>query len=135
MSSLDIKAGRESGLVLALTARIPVMAETTWTEVPAEQLRAAQKRKGWPDAKVAAELYVTEKTWWRYRTAGRIPTKMIPAVARVLDLDLYEHFDSPVPRNGAGESETSAAIERLERRVEELADLLERVLRDRHTGH
>ena len=122
-------------MTLALTARIRVMAETAWTEIPAEQLRAAQKRKGWPDARVAAELYVTEKTWWRYRTAGRVPTKMIPAVARVLDLDLYEHFDSPVPVNGAGESEANAAIARLERRVEDLADLLERVLQDRQAGH
>lgn len=120
-------------MVLALTARIPVMAETAWTEVPSEQLRAAQKRKGWPDAKVAAELYVTEKTWWRYRTAGRIPTKMIPAVARVLDLDLYEHFDSPIPENGTGES-TNVAIARLEKRVEALSELLERVLQERATG-
>lgn len=113
------------------------MATTDWTPVPADDLRAAQKRLNLSDEQIAVRLHVTAKTWWRWRTEGRVPTTAIPAVARVLELDLYERFDSPVPltRNGTGENETVEAMRSLERRVEALDAKLDLLLAERATGH
>lgn len=100
------------------------MAKTYWTPVPPETLRDAQERRGYTDREMAQRLWLgVEKTWWRWRTEGRIPTNTVPAVARVLDLpELLEHFDRPVPsRNGEGTGhEVSEALAGLTRQIAEL---------------
>lgn len=122
-----------SCLYLDLRSRIPVMGERDWTEVPPDELRSAQKRAGKSDEEMAVDLHVTTKTWWRWRKQGRIPTTSVPAVARVLGLDLYEHFDSPTPADREGRQivtlETvSDRLESLEASVADVAEQIRRAL-------
>lgn len=75
-----------SDIYLELKARIPVVAAKT--HVGTARLQEAQDRTGLSNESIAREIPVSEKTWRRWKEAGTIPTAALPAVARVLRLDL-----------------------------------------------
>ena len=105
------------------------MAKVQMTDVPADVLRAAQQRLGYSDRDMATRLHLgTEKTWWRWRTEGRVPTGSLPAVALVLELpELLERFTTPgVPGAASGD------VTRLEEQVEGVQRQLDEVLRLLH---
>lgn len=114
------------------------VAKTHWTPVAPDTLRAAQERLGYTDREMAERLWLgVEKTWWRWRTEGRVPTTAVPAVARVLGLpDLVADFDRPaVSHNGeATGREVSAALEGLTQQVAELQAQLARMQREEGTS-
>lgn len=81
------------------------MAKIQMTEVRPELLRQAQQRLGYSDRDMAMRLHLgTEKTWWRWRTEGHVPTTSLPAVALVLELpELLESFQQSDGRDGHGD--------------------------------
>lgn len=101
------------------------MAKVQMTEVPSGVLRAAQQRLGYSDRDMATRLHLgTEKTWWRWRTEGRVPTGSLPAVALVLEMpDLLEKFTTAAGSNGRRED-----VSRLEGEVEDVKQQLDEVL-------
>lgn len=130
-----------SDVYLDLMARIRVMGHTAWTKVDGKMLDQRRKALGLTHLEAAEGAGTSERNWIRWLRTNQVPTRSVKNVARVLQLDFYEYFDSPVPitRNGTGEwkSADSAAIERLEKRVEDAVETLERVeraLRDLQSG-
>ena len=125
-----------SDAYLDLKARIPVVARTEKTSVDSDLLTQQRRRLGLTNLDVARELAVTERTWARWIGDGEIPTRSVREVARVLELDFYEHFDSPTPINGSRRAESVSSDDRLESieaAVFELASQLERAVEEVRT--
>lgn len=107
------------------------MAKVQMTEIPADVLRAAQQRLRYSDRDMATRLHLgTEKTWWRWRTEGRVPTGSLPAVALVLEMpELLDRFTAPTAAAAQGNGDLSRLEERVEdvqRRLDEVLELLRR---------
>lgn len=118
----DMEVAKMSTMYLDLRARIPVVAAKDMTQLPSDELRAAQERLGYSDEEMAVKLHVATKTWWRWRTTGRVSTVSIPSIARVLELDLFEKFDSPTPiRAGERPATTAESLAAVEVRLATLA--------------
>lgn len=103
------------------------MAKVQMTEIPADVLRAAQERLGYSDRDMANRLHVgTERTWWRWRTQGRVPTRSLPAVAHVLQMpELMEGFVGPTGNGDADLSRLEGRVEDVRQRVDEVLKLLQ----------
>lgn len=74
-------------MYLELRSRIPVVAEQT--DLGTARIEDAQRRVGLSNEAVARKVPVSEKTWRRWKQAGKIPTASLPAVARALNLELH----------------------------------------------
>lgn len=105
------------------------MAKIQMSEVQPELLREAQRRHGYSDRDMATRLHLgTEKTWWRWRTSGQIPTTSLPAVAIVLELpELLDGFNQPGRHHdgdGAGGPELSQLAGEVASVRQQLAEIL-----------
>lgn len=104
------------------------MAKVHMTEVPSGVLRAAQQRLGYSDRDMATRLHLgTEKTWWRWRTEGRVPTGSLPAVALVLEMpDLLQKFATATSGDGRREdvSRLAGEVEDVKQQLAEVLELL-----------
>lgn len=75
-----------SDLYLELRSRILVVAEQT--VLGTQRIADAQKATGLSNEAIARLIPVSEKTWRRWKKAGKIPTASLPAAARALRLEL-----------------------------------------------
>jgi hypothetical protein len=89
---------------LELCTRIPVVA--SWTQIGTARLNEAQDATGLSNESVARLIPVVEKTWRRWKTKGAIPTAVLPAVAKALNLELVSPKAAPleVPLHGSDAS-------------------------------
>lgn len=83
-----------SDLYLELRSRIPVVAAKT--HVGSARLQESQDAKGLSNERIARLVPVSEKTWRRWKAAGEIPTAALPAVAKVLGLEIRGHAPEPL---------------------------------------
>lgn len=75
-----------SDMYVQLRARIPIVAEQT--HLGTQRLQDAQDAVGLSNEAIARKVHISEKTWRRWKTAGKIPTASLPAVAAVLRLEI-----------------------------------------------
>lgn len=105
------------------------MAKIHMTEVKPELLRDAQHRLGYSDREMANRLHLgTEKTWWRWRTDGMVPTTSLPAVALVLELpELLEAFlHDSVTRSDGDVSKLGVEVAAVRGQLDEILTYLRR---------
>jgi len=119
-----------SDLTLVLHERIKGVRRGV--HIGSDRLREAQDNTGLSNEKLARRLYVSEKTWRRWRDLGEVPREHLPAVARELGLQ-FEPLD-PVVIGVASESPTavveeappeSARLEGLEHRQAQLLEMVD----------
>lgn len=105
------------------------MAKIHMTQIEPELLRGAQQRLGYSDRDMANRLHLgTEKTWWRWRTEGHVPTTSLPAVALVLELpELLASFQQhPVTRDDGDVNRLSVEVAAVRGQLEEILTHLRR---------
>jgi hypothetical protein len=73
-------------LYLVLRERLEAVADTI--HIDREILDEAQNARGFSNERIARELYISEKTWRRWKAAAAIPAEHLDAVAAVLNLDI-----------------------------------------------
>ncbi len=120
-------------LYLVLRERLEAVADTI--HIDAEILHEAQNARGFSNERIARELYISEKTWRRWKAKSAIPADRVDDVAKVLNLDI----ERPPARRVVlatelAEGEASARLEALEaasKRIEELVRELVRRLPDK----
>lgn len=117
-----------SDLVVVLRERI--RAVRRGVPLGTDRIRNAQEAIGLSNEKIARELYISEKTWRRWRDIGEIPREHLPAVAKVLRLEI----EDPTAPSGellieARLGTIEGQIAGIERRQVELVDTLDDVLR------
>lgn len=124
-----------SELYLVLRRRLEQVPE--WVYLPTADLKAARGRAGLSYENLARELHVSSKTWERYEKAGRVPRHLMPAVVRILDLEIEEPKVGPIIARAetVDEQDERAQVARVLAAVEELRgevrELLEVVREDR----
>ena len=106
-----------SDMMLVLHERIKAVRRGV--HIGSARLREAQDNIGLSNEKLARRLYVSEKTWRRWRDIGEIPREHLPAVARELGLRL-----EPVDFAAAQESDRVAGLERRQAQLVEMVDSL-----------
>lgn len=102
------------------------MARIQMTELRPEMLRDAQERLGYSDREMANRLHLgTEKTWWRWRTEGLVPTTSLPAVVLVLDLpELLEIFQQGTHGRPDGDGDATRLSEEVAAVRGQLSEIL-----------
>lgn len=90
-----------SDLYLELRTRIPLV--TSWVPVGTIRLQEAQDATGLSNERLARQIPVSVKTWERWKKRGEVPADSIPAVARVLGVEIRRADGRPidVPVNGS----------------------------------
>lgn len=97
------------------------MPEIPASDVDPAVLDAARERLGYTVPQVARRLHVHQRTWSRWLQDRRVPTNLLPALARVLELpELLAAFDSPEPIKPRGASKLEKRVELLERMLAQL---------------
>jgi DNA-binding transcriptional regulator YiaG len=113
-----------SDIYLELRTRIPVVAART--RLGTARIQEAQDATGLSNEAIARAIPISEKTWRRWKEAGEIPTAALPAVAKVLNLELLEASPMPVHvgRDGDRPDELSQRLDAIE---DALAQILTRL--------
>lgn len=83
-----------SDLYVELRTRIPVV--TQWVEIGTERLQQAQDATGLSDERLAREIPVSVKTWYRWKKRGAVPADSLDALARVLDIEVRRPGERPL---------------------------------------
>lgn len=73
-------------LYLVLRERLEAVADTI--HIDSEILNEAQNARGFSHERMARELYISEKTWRRWKAKAAIPADRLDDVATVLNLDI-----------------------------------------------
>ena len=116
-----------SDMYLELKSRIPVVAART--HVGSARLQEAQDAAGLSNERLAREIPVSEKTWRRWKDSGEIPTYALPAVARVLGLELRGAPQHPIDMSTAPASpDTAEVLDRIAQLEETVESLRQTVL-------
>ena len=113
-----------------------------WVEVGADVMLAARKKRGVGREVIAREVGVSNKTFERYETSGRVPVHQLKKVAAALRLEVV--YD-PTPKAvmvSRRDEDRLAAVERIARETRdevsslrrEIAGLLATLLRRRKDG-
>jgi DNA-binding NarL/FixJ family response regulator len=112
-------------LYLVLRERLEAVADTI--HIDAEILDEAQNARGFSHERMARELYISEKTWRRWKAKAAIPADRLDDVARVLNLDIERPparrvvLAEEASRLVEAESATAAALVVLDGRLEDIA--------------
>ena len=101
-------------MAVDLRSRLSVVAAGDWVTIGSDVLRDAQTRLRLSNYKLASMIPVSERTWTRWREAGRVPVEHVDNVAEVLHLELER---IPPKRIRVG-FEQGSAVERFADAVE-----------------
>jgi transcriptional regulator with XRE-family HTH domain len=106
-------------LYLVLRERLESVADTI--HIDRAILDEAQNARGFSNERIARELYISEKTWRRWKNNEAIPADRVDDVAAVLNLDIERPPAQRVVLTGADEAGAVAvALEDIARRLEAL---------------
>lgn len=110
-------------LYLVLRERLEAVADTI--HIDSEILNEAQNARGFSHERMARELYISEKTWRRWKGKAAIPADRLDDVATVLNLDIerpparHVVLGDEATRLSAAE-DVAALLHGLDRRLEAL---------------
>lgn len=114
-----------SDLYIELVSRIPVVSQKA--AVGSQLLEDAQKRSGLSNEAVARRIYISERTWRRWKEDGEIPKASAQAVAEALSLEMRELVPPEEPAQLAAvpdEPASSDEIRELREMVAEQGEVL-----------
>lgn len=112
-------------LYLVLRERLEAVADTI--NIDSHILAESQQARGFSNERIARELYISEKTWRRWKTAGGIPAARLADVEKVLNLDIERPVRQRVVL--ADDLVTEPASDEVLARLARVESLLQDVLR------
>jgi hypothetical protein len=115
-----------SDIYLELRSRIPVVAAKT--HVGTARIQEAQDAVGLSNEAIARSIPISEKTWRRWKEAGQIPTAVLPAVARVLGLELRQAEVPPLDSHAIAGADDIAQLRRENAETQERLGRIEKLL-------
>lgn len=113
-------------LYLVLRERLEAVADTI--HIDAEILHDAQNARGFSNERIARELFISEKTWRRWKAKAAIPADRVDDVAEVLNLDI----ERPPARRVILAAEAQGVADQLaavQHRLEQLGEAVDRLAR------